>query len=102
MTNQQIKLIEDSWDFVILNTEEAGLIFYNKLFELDPGFRSLFKEDIKVQADKLVSMISFIVSKINSLEDVIKDVKQLGKRHSRYNVKDEYYNTVAIALLSTL
>ena len=95
MTPKQIKLVEGSWDFVITNTEEAGEIFYGKLFELDPSLRALFKEDIKTQSQKLVSLLTFAVSKLNNLEEILPDVKALGKRHIKYNVKPEHYATVA-------
>ena len=40
MTSKQIELIDNSWDFVILNTQKAGLIFYIKLFSFFlPFFR---------------------------------------------------------------
>ncbi len=102
MTQAQINLVEDSWDFIILNTSEAGKIFYTKLFELDPSLQSLFKEDIESQSRKLVSMITFVVHKLNNLDAVINDVIALGKRHAGYKVKKEYYSTVAAALLWTL
>jgi hemoglobin-like flavoprotein len=102
MTPKQIQLIEDSWDFVILNTENAGLIFYGKLFELDPSLRSLFKEDITEQSQKLISLITFAVSKLDNLGEIINDVKALGQRHFKYNVKPEHYNAVGAALLVTL
>jgi hemoglobin-like flavoprotein len=102
MTEKQISLIEKSWDHVILNTEEAGMVFYNKLFELNPELRSLFSADVRVQAHKLISMITFVVGKIRTLEDVVKDVKQLGQRHRKYKVEDHHYDAVANALLITL
>jgi nitric oxide dioxygenase len=102
MTPKQIKLIEDSWDFVIINTTEAGMIFYSRLFQLDPSLRPLFKDSIDAQSKKLVSMITFIVHKLNKLDEVTKDIKALGQRHGNYKVKPEYYKTVGEALLWTL
>ena len=102
MTPRQIELVENSWDFVLTNTAEGGVIFYDKLFELDPSLRSLFKDDIKLQSQKLISLITFAVHKLNSLEEIISDVKALGARHRGYQVKPEYYLTVAEALLWTL
>src|SRR5436190_1546746 len=102
MTKEQVNLVEDSWDFIILNTNEAGNIFYGKLFELDPSLKNLFKEDINSQSRKLVSLITFVVHKLNNLDEVLNDVIALGKRHAAYKVKPEHYNTVAAALLWTL
>jgi nitric oxide dioxygenase len=47
-------------------------------------------------------MITFVVHKLNNLNDVVKDVKALGERHKNYKVLPEYYNTVGAALLWTL
>lgn len=102
MTPKQIELIEDSWDFVITNTEEAGRIFYDRLFEESPHLRPLFKGDLREQQRKLISLITFAVSKLANLDEIIKDVEALGARHRNYGVKDEHYNNVASALLWTL
>ncbi|MGC4020759.1 MAG: globin domain-containing protein [Cyclobacteriaceae bacterium] len=102
MTKDQINLVEKSWDFVVLNTNEAGMIFYGKLFELDPSLRHLFKGDLTQQSRKLVSMITFIVHKLNNLSEVTADIVALGKRHAKYNVEVKHFDTVALALLQTL
>ena len=102
MTPRQISLIEDSWDYIITNTEEAGNIFYTRLFEQSPHLKHLFKENMRDQERKLISMITFAVSKLNNLGEVMNDVKALGTRHKGYGVKDEMYNDVATALLWTL
>lgn len=102
MTNEQIELIENSWDYVLMNSTEAGMIFYNKLFELDPALRQLFKGDIKSQSQKLISLITFAVHKLKNLDEIVHDVKSLGARHKGYHVKPEHYATVGTALLWTL
>lgn len=102
LTTKQIKLVEDSWDFVILNSEQAGVIFYDRLFAIAPELRSYFKEDIKSQSRKLIALISFAVHKLNTLDEIIADVKALGVRHNMYKVKNEDYATVGQALLWTL
>ncbi len=102
MTHRQIELIESSWDFVILNTQETGKIFYDRLFELDPSLRQLFKGDLDSQSRKLVALITLVVHKLHNLHEVENDVKALGQRHANYKVAPEHYATVGIALLWTL
>jgi nitric oxide dioxygenase len=102
MTERQIQLVENSWDFIILNTSEAGELFYGRLFQIDPELRKLFKDDNSAQAKKLVNMITFVVHKLGNLDEIVKDVVALGERHAGYHVKPEYYGTVANALLWTL
>ena len=102
MTPKQIELVEDSWDFVLINTEGAGMIFYSRLFEIAPELKPLFKESPEAQAQKLVSLITFAVTKLRTIGEIVEDVKSLGKRHKKYNVKSEHYAIVAEALLWTL
>ena len=102
MTQRQIEIIEETWDYVIMNTEEAGMIFYARLFETNPSLRKLFNSDIVTQSQKLISMITFIVNKINNLDGVVKDIKMLGQRHVNYEVKPEHYSAVGATLLWTL
>ncbi len=102
LTSKQIELVENSWDYILLNSAETGSIFYNKLFSLDPGLRQLFKGDINTQSQKLVSMITFAVHKLSSFDEIIGDVKALGAHHKKNLVQPEHYEKVAIALLWTL
>lgn len=102
MTPQQIALVQSTWQKVVPIKEQAAALFYNKLFELDPGLRSLFKTDIAEQGRKLMAMISTAVSGLSRLQEIVPAVQDLGRRHVAYGVKDQHYDTVAVALLWTL
>jgi nitric oxide dioxygenase len=102
MTLNQIQLIEDSWDYVLVHATDAGIIFYDRLFELNPDLRLLFKQDIKLQSKKLVSLITFVVHKLNNFSQVVSDIRELGVSHKKYFVEAEHYKYVGEALLWTL
>jgi hemoglobin-like flavoprotein len=102
MTPREIKLVQDSWNYITNNVKEAGSLFYTRLFEQSPHLKPLFKSNIREQEHKLTAMITVAVSKLNNLDEITNDVKALGTRHKGYGVKDEYYNDVATALLWTL
>jgi nitric oxide dioxygenase len=102
MTPRQIEIVEESWDYVITNTEEAGQLFYDRLFAESPQLRPLFKGNMRDQERKLISLITFAVSKLNNLDEIKNDVVALGARHRNYGVKEEHYSNVASALLWTL
>jgi hemoglobin-like flavoprotein len=55
-----------------------------------------------VQYRKLLAMLSFVISKLNRLEDVLEEVGLLAKRHVHYGVKPEYFVPVGASLLWTL
>jgi len=102
MTDEQKKLVQDSWTKVEPISEAAAEMFYAKLFELDPSLRPMFKGDMKEQGKKLMTMIGFAVKGLNKLEDLVQAVKDMGARHAGYGVQKEHYDTVAAALLDTL
>lgn len=100
--NRQKDLIQETFALVVPISETAAEIFYGKLFELDPSVKPLFKGDMKEQGRKLMSMIGTAVKGLDRPESIIGAVQDLGKRHVGYGVKDEHYDTVGAALLSTL
>jgi hemoglobin-like flavoprotein len=102
MTEKQIKLIEESWDYIIMNTDEAGELFYGRLFDKHPELKPLFKSNPQEQARKLIALITFAVNKLNSFEEIISDVEALGKRHVAYGVHPKHYEIVGDTLLWTL
>ncbi len=102
MKVDQIKLVQDTFDKVRPISEEAAKLFYNRLFELDPSLKSLFKGDMKTQGKMLMQMLDYAVTGLDRLDTIILTIQDLGKRHVGYGVKDEYYETVGEALLWTL
>lgn len=102
MTDTQINLVKTSWSYVIVQSDEAGQLFYQRLFEVAPSVKHLFKGDQKEQARKLMSMVTLIVAKLNKLEDVISEVKMLAQRHGKYGAEPAHYKVVGECLIWTL
>jgi len=102
MTAREIDLIENSWEFILNNTTEPGMLFYDKLFQIDPQLWSLFKADLKSQSQKLITLITFAISKLHNIDEIIQDVQALGKRHVGYKVQPGHYAIVGEALIWTL
>ena len=80
----------------------VAALFYQRLFELDPDLRRLFKTDMAEQGRKLMAMIGTAVANLGQIETIVPAVRQLGERHAGYGVKDADYETVGAALLWTL
>ena len=102
MTERQILLVKNSWSYVIVNADEAGQLFYKHLFEVAPEVKPMFKGDIKEQARKLMNMVTYIVTKLQKLDEIIDEVRSLAQRHGKYGVKPHYYQIVGTSLLWTL
>jgi hemoglobin-like flavoprotein len=102
MTQQQIKLVQQSWELVKPIAKDAAHIFYDKLFTAAPGIRHLFKKDISEQAGKLALMLSFVVGKLHRIDDIAGDIQKLGASHNKYGAKPEHYDLVGSCLIATL
>ena len=102
MTGEQINLVKASFAKIEPVAEEAAVLFYAKLFDLDPNLRTLFKGGIREQGLKLMQMLKLAVNSLDSIEELVPAVRALGARHAGYGVKDCHYDTVAKALLWTL
>jgi hemoglobin-like flavoprotein len=82
--------------------DEAAVLFYGRLFELDPELRKLFKSDIKQQGRKLMTMIGMAVRGLDNLAALVPVVQNLGRRHVAYGVMPGHFDTVGAALLWAL
>jgi hemoglobin-like flavoprotein len=102
MTNEQIKLVQDSFRQVTPIAETAAQLFYARLFELDPDLELLFKGNLSEQGRKLMQMLGLAVNSLDRMEQLLPVVRSLGTRHVSYGVRDKDYDTVGRALLWTL
>jgi hemoglobin-like flavoprotein len=102
MTPDQIALVRANFSEVAPIAEQAAAMFYGRLFEIDPSLKPLFKGDMKAQGVKLMAVLAVAVNNLDRLSTILPTVRELGRRHKGYGVKDGDYNTVAAALLDTL
>jgi hemoglobin-like flavoprotein len=102
VTNEQIKLVQDSFRQVAPIAETAAQLFYARLFDLDPDLESLFKGNLTEQGRKLMQMLALAVNSLDRMEQILPAVRSLGTRHVAYGVRDKDYDTVGQALLWTL
>jgi nitric oxide dioxygenase len=102
MTERQILLVKNSWSYIVVNSDEAGQLFYGRLFEVAPGVRHMFKGDVKDQGRKLMNMVTLIVTKLQKLDDILNEITMLAQRHSKYGARPEHYAVVGQCLIWTL
>ena len=96
------KLAQDSFARVAPIADAAAEMFYDRLFELDPSLKPLFKSDMAVQGRLLMQTTGAAVAGLDDLAALTPMVQDLGVRHARYGVQPEHYDTVGEALLWTL
>jgi hemoglobin-like flavoprotein len=98
----QKELVQTSFEQVWPIADAAAVMFYRRLFELDPTLRPLFKGDMKEQGRKLMEMLRLAVKGLDRPEALMPALAALGRRHAGYGVNEHDYETVGEALLWTL
>ena len=103
MTLKQKQLVQNTWGKILPISESTATLFYERLFELDPSTRPLFKHtNMREQRKHLMHAIGTMVNGLNMLDELIPVASALGRRHVAYGVTDEHYSSVGRALIWTL
>lgn len=103
MTKDQILVVKQTWKiFREINPTVIGDVFYSKLFVEAPQVKHLFKTPRQEQSKKLIEMINLITARLERLDELTQEIKQLAVRHVGYGVKPSHYKSVGAALLWTL
>jgi len=102
LTVAQKDLVQNSFIRIATIADDAAILFYQKLFELDPSLKPMFRGDVTEQRKKLMQMLTAAVKGLDRLEQLVPVVQDLGRRHGAYGVKESHYETVGAALLWTL
>lgn len=77
----------------------VGDVFYTKLFMTTPKLKNMFHISTGEQSKKIVEMLNIIVGRLDRLNELTEDIRQLAIRHVGYGVKPEHYQAVGAALL---
>ena len=102
MTPEQITLVQQSFSKVAPISEQAAVLFYDRLFEIAPQVKTMFPDDMTEQRRKLMMMLAAVVKGLGNLEQILPAASALAKRHVGYGAKAEHYPVVGAALLWTL
>ena len=103
MTPEQARLVTTSWSSVASIADGAIAQFYNRLFEIDPSARALFRAtDMPEQRRKVIEALSLALQSLDDLQALTPTLEELGRRHGRYGVTAAHYDSVGQALLWTL
>jgi nitric oxide dioxygenase len=102
MTPEQVKLVQESFAKVAPISEQAAVLFYDRLFEIAPSVKGMFPTDMSEQRRKLMATLAIVVNGLSNLEMILPAASSLATRHVAYGAKAEHYPVVGEALLWTL
>ncbi len=99
MTREEKQLVRHSFEAIHDVAQPMAMLFYGKLFELDPSLKALFKAPMKEQAAKLVATLQVAVDSLDHLEVLLPKLRHLGQQHADYGVLPRHYELVEQSLV---
>lgn len=100
--NAEKQIAQRAFAEMVKQADTLGLLFYARLFELDPTLRELFHTDLDEQAHSLITMLRLCIEGLDERTELLFALRNLGARHVEYGVKERDYETVHEALLWTM
>jgi class 3 adenylate cyclase len=94
--------LQSSLHTMLEDQDRFARIFYDKVFEIAPEARSLFRNDMIEQGRLLTHMLGGIVYSLSRPEHLTSGLQKLGESHIAYGVKSEYYPAVKQAMMQTI
>jgi serine/threonine protein kinase/hemoglobin-like flavoprotein/ferredoxin len=96
-------LVQSTFELLAPRADEFGSAFYERVFELYPPAQGLFANtDMVTQRAMLIDMLAKVVKGFDRVEELLPEVRELGRRHISYGVLPVHYKYVGRALLDTL
>lgn len=106
MTAREKQLVRDSFGCLREVGGPLTLLFYGRLFALEPALRPMFHGDIGRQGQKLLEMLAAVVDGLDRLDALRPALEAMGQRHAGYGVAPRHYalveESLAWALAQTL
>ena len=99
MDANQIDLVRDSFVQILLDSDAAARLFYDRLFDLAPDTRPLFRNDMVEQGRHLIEALGRIVTGLSKLDDMRPGLRKLAEQHVDYGVEDRHYAVAGNALM---
>jgi hemoglobin-like flavoprotein len=98
----QQELVRTTFAKLAVMPEVSGALFYERLFAANPNFRALFKNDMRIQCIKLMTMLAMVIYDLPEPGRALPGIHDLAVRHVGYGVKLAHYDAMREALLWTL
>ncbi len=97
-----IDLLESSFKLLAPQADRLAERFYENLFEVAPGVRPMFPDDIAGQRKALIASLGAIVGNLRTPEKMVEYLNGLALRHVDYGAAEAHYDVVGEVLLKTM
>ena len=104
-TQRVVSLVQDSWERVAaLGVEKVGIVLFKNIFKIAPGALQLFSfrdepdlynsDILKMHGSTVVKTVAAAVQGLNTIEQLVPVLMDLGFKHAQKGVKKEHYPIV--------
>lgn len=100
--SEQINIVENSFNELLPEADSLAQIFYERLYEVAPTVRSLFKGENTQRQKQLMYTLNSAVKGLSNLEELVPKVQDFGRRYVGHRVKEKDYENVGEALIWSL
>lgn len=99
MKLEAISQVSESFETVMLDVDRATVLFYGRLFSLDPAMCALFPVDFQTHGGRFLSTLSKMVTNLDVPETILPVVKELGRFHTHHGVQPHHYHIFGQAFI---
>ena len=99
LTTAQIDLIRESFRRLQPDVETASGLLYERLFEIAPELRAMFRSDMAEQGMQFMSTLGVILQHLDDPETLRPHLEHLAQGHAAYGVKAEHFEPMGQALI---
>jgi NAD(P)H-flavin reductase/hemoglobin-like flavoprotein len=97
-----VRLVRESWAVAEPRADKVSELFYATLFAIAPATREMFPVNMEVQRSRLLRALVHIVQMVDRPDDLLPFLRQLGRDHRKFGVVTQHYESVGMALLSSV
>jgi small-conductance mechanosensitive channel/hemoglobin-like flavoprotein len=99
---EDVRLVRESWAAIQGSQADLAVLFYDRLFEVAPAVRPMFRSDHTMQRTKFLLMLGLLIKTLDQPDALREILADFGLRHEAYGAKPEHYAVVGATLLWAL
>lgn len=102
ISEDDARLIRESFSHVAADPDAAMEHFYARLFVRNPEIRSMFPHTMRDHMGRIFAALAHIVENVGSPDSLTCYLEQLGRSHRKFGVKGRHYEPLLTELAETV
>ena len=102
MTPSQVELVKDGFQIIYQEKQEFARSFFTFLFQVIPGIRTSYPEDMTEQHRKLAETMTYVIYHLHDPAALQKSAELVASRHIGTEARRPHFVAAAVALEQSL